>query len=76
MFQALGRSARRNKDGSFVVKVELLTDDGKSLGFRTYTVATLKQAKDAALADLQALKDAENDAQLNIAIVNTLLAQI
>jgi hypothetical protein len=77
MFQALGRAVTRNPDTTFTVRVEI-TDDrtGTSVGFRSYTVASKPALMAAILADLQALKAAENDATLNAAIVGQLLGQI
>jgi hypothetical protein len=49
---------------------------GTSVGFRSYTVASKPALMAAILADLQALKAAENDATLNAAIVGQLLGQI
>jgi hypothetical protein len=78
MFQAIGRSAARNPDNTFNVKVELMDDrTGTSVGFRTYSNVASKAALQAAvLTDLQALRAAETDAALNAAIVGQLLGQI
>lgn len=77
MFQALGRTATRNPDNTFTVRVEIIDDRTDTLvGFRTYTVASKQALMQAILSDLQALKAAENDAALNAAIVGQLLAQI
>jgi hypothetical protein len=77
MFQALGRTATRNPDNTFTVRVEIIDDrTDTSVGFRTYTVPSKPVLMTAILTDLQALKAAENDAALNAAIVGQLLAQI
>lgn len=77
MFQAIGRAATRNPDNTFTVRVELIDDrTGGTVRLQSYTVGTKQALLAAILADLQALRAAENDAALNASIVDQLLGQI
>lgn len=77
MYQALGRSVRRNPDNTFTVRVEIIDDRiSKSVRFQSYTVSTMQELRAAVTVDLQALRASEQDAALNAAVVDIVIAQL
>lgn len=77
MFQAIGRAAQRNPDGSFTVKVEIVDDrTNKTVRFDTHTVATLTALGEVVTRDLAKLAASEDDAALNMAIVGQVVGSI
>lgn len=80
MYQAIGRGVQRNGDGTITVKVEFLKDDLNSVQ-RQVRVEAIKANGVADLkrkikAELQSMKDAEQDVALNDAIVGVILGEV
>lgn len=77
MYQAYGRGIQRNRDNTFTVKVEFIDDrSGKQMKVEPYTVQTVPELKLRIKADLQSLKDADQDVTLTAAVVGVLLGEI
>lgn len=76
MFTAWGRGAKKNADGTFAVRVEIVDDrTTKSVKFENYS-GSLTSIKAAIMRDLNQLKDNENDVTLNEAVVGKILGSV
>lgn len=77
MFQAIGRGVKKNADNTFTAKVEFIDErTTKSIRLQPFTVTSIAELRQKVRAELQTLRDNEQDATLNAAIVGIILGEI
>lgn len=74
-WMAVGKSSKRNGDGSLTVTAELQRD-GARLRDCTVTAANIQLVRDGFDAELQQLRDAERDRVLNEVVAGQVLASV